>query len=97
VPTYRDRFATAIVSHKRVVRALSEKRCSWIETCLTLAIAVLDLVPCNCGSVSGVCSVPLEYQANDAEALKYLKTGYLSEEVKAEIEALEKEAAAEPV
>jgi len=39
----------------------------------------------------------LEYQANDAEALKYLKTinpGYLSEEVKAKIEALEKEEAA---
>jgi hypothetical protein len=39
----------------------------------------------------------LEYQANDAEALKYLKTinaGYLSDEVKAKIEALEKEEAA---
>jgi len=39
----------------------------------------------------------LEYQANDAEALKYLKTinpGYLSEEVKAKIEAFEKEEAA---
>jgi hypothetical protein len=39
----------------------------------------------------------LEYQANDAEALKYLKTinpGNLSEEVKAKIEALEKEEAA---
>jgi hypothetical protein len=39
----------------------------------------------------------LEYQANDAEALKYLKTinvDYLSEEVKEKIEALEKEEAA---
>jgi hypothetical protein len=39
----------------------------------------------------------LEYQANDAEALKYLKTinaDYLSEEVKQKIEAFEKEEAA---
>jgi len=39
----------------------------------------------------------LEYQANDAEALKYLRTinaSYLSDEVKAKIEALEKEESA---
>jgi hypothetical protein len=39
----------------------------------------------------------LEYQANEPEALKYLKTinaGYLSDEVKAKIEALDKEEAA---
>jgi hypothetical protein len=39
----------------------------------------------------------LEYQANDAEALKYLRTinvDYLSEEVKAKIEALDREVVA---